>query len=547
LLLALLASCARAPAAASSRGAPGIELSRAARGFDPARLKGAPAFGRSALLAVEAGVAGDRVSALLELAANRCAVIIARGGGSIEDLDLLLYGEDGTPLGTDEAPDAEPALLICPPHPRRIFASARIAQGHGVVALGAEAVPPEHAKNAAKRYGVKPREPGDPQRLKAWPGLDDMVMRERERLGGRFRDLRRVALALDASLPTTLPATIAAGRCVHGLFIPSQEVSHLDVAALDDQGRVLGRAAGSGRSRTMIVCSSVETSIAFEVRPHVGRGLAVAALSQSLPGTESEIVADIIRYEVYPDGDPKTELAELEARLEKFGYSAGRLTQRLELTAGRRSSVGVELFSGCTRIDVVGGTPLRGVQLRLWKDDALWGESSGAGSASVFACGSAGKARLDLSAALRGGPVLVVTRTERDVPAELSRSPLAAGRLVSRMLARGVLRRPSSIGKVRELTLEPARLVTLDELVPLERCLDVTLALEAGAAGAELRAVDADTGIELDAAVGEDAASVRACAHGRGSKGSLNVRLELRTAFGSATALLAARQLAPVE
>src|SRR5689334_22023869 len=229
LTLVLAACQQRAPVASGPNAQAGL-LRKSDKPLDPKRIKGAESFGSSVLLAVEAGIAGDRISTLLELPKQDCAVVIARGSASVEDLDLLAYGEDGTPLGSDEAADREPSLLICPPHPGRILVAARIAQGHGIVAVGSEAVAPAVAAKAAERYRVKPRDASDPLRLKAWPGLDELVLRERARVGGRFQDLRRVALALDASVPTTLPASIEAGRCIHALFIPSDDVSHLDVA-----------------------------------------------------------------------------------------------------------------------------------------------------------------------------------------------------------------------------------------------------------------------------------------------------------------------------
>jgi len=511
-------------------------------------LKGAAAFGQSVLLAVEAGVAGDRVSSLVEVPKDSCAVFIARGSSSVEDLDLLAYGEDGTPLGTDEAPDRSPALLVCPPHPGRVFVTARIAQGHGIVALGGEQVLPKDARQAAARYSVKPREPGDPARLKAWPGLDELIVRERSRIGGRFEDLRRVALALDASAPTTLPASIDAGRCVHALFIPSEDVSHLDVAAIDDQGRVLGRAAGSGRQRTIVVCSPVTTQVAFEVRPHAGRGLAVAALSRSVVGSEPDITADSVRYHVYPAADAQAELTSLDERLKKLGYEPNRPVARAQLSVGRRTSTKLTLSSGCTRIDVVGSVPLRGLQARLWASDgALWAEATGGGSAVLYGCGGGGTLRLDSTALLRPGPMAVVVHRERDVPPELLRYPLAAGRLLTRMFSRGVLRRADAIGKVTELSLTAEQLTRLPQLVPLDRCLDVNVAVEGPAPGVDLRAVDVDSEQELDAASGAASASVRLCAYGRGARGSLNVRIELRTTSSTAQALFATRLLAPAE
>jgi hypothetical protein len=84
-------------------------------------------------------------------------------------------------------------------------------------------------------------------------------------------------------------------------------------------------------------------------------------------------------------------------------------------------------------------------------------------------------------------------------------------------------------------------------MVPLDRCVDVNVGIEGPAAGVELRAVDVDTGLELDSAVGEGAASTRLCAFGRGALGSLNVRVELRTLSSTGTALVATRLLAPAE
>ena len=553
LLLAampLLGACQRAtPLSPLPRAATPERLKKSDKPLDPKRIRGAESFGSSVRLTIEAGIAGDRISTLLEVPKEVCAVVIARGSATVEDLDLLAYGEDGTPLGSDEAADREPSLLICPPHPGRVFLAARIAQGHGIVVVGSEPVPPALAAKAAERYHVKPREPGDATRLKAWPGLDELVARERARVGGRFQDLRRVAVVLDASVPTTLPATVDAGRCVHGLFVPSDDVSHLDVAALDDRGRILGRAAGTGRQRALLVCSPITTEISFEIRPHSGRGLAVAALSRSVPGTESELEGEIIRRDVYPSsGDLRTQLADLGKRLEKLGYKPARpLTARLELQVGRRSSTKLALQEGCSRIDIVGAAPLRGVDARLWSDAGqLRSEGSGGGSVTLFGCG-AGKLRLDTSAQIAPGPVAIVLSREVDAPAELSRLPLAGGRLVSRMFGRGVLKRADAIGKVSELSLSATQLTTVPVMVPLDRCVDVNVGVEGPAAGVELRAVDADTGLELDSTVGENAASSRLCAFGRGALGSLNVRVELRTLSATANGLLATRLLSPAE
>jgi hypothetical protein len=547
--LALLALACRGPAPLSR--APQVprasSLRVASEPLDGRRLKGAGALGSSVVLTVEAGIAGDRVSTLVEVPKFDCAVAIARGSETIEDLDLLAYAEDGSPLGSDEASDREPALLICPPHPGRIFLAARIAQGHGLVAVGVEKVAPALANEAAERYHVKTREPGDAARIKAWPGLDALILRERERVGGKFQDLRRVALALDATAPTTLPATVDAERCVHGLFIPSDDVAHLDVAVLDDQGRILGRAVGSGRQRSVVVCSPVTTEIAFEVRPHAGRGLSVAALSRSLPGTESQIEGPVVRRDVYPSHDMTRELATSNERLQKLGYAPTAPQSTLKLAIGRRTSTPLELKAGCARVDLVGAAPLRGIDARLWSDAGqLRAAESGGGSATLFACG-AGRLRLDAAAVLGPGAVSVIVRAEPNAPAELAKLPLAGGRLLSRMWSRGALLRADAIGKVTELALSAETLTTVPVTVPLERCLEIDVGIEGPAGGVELRAVDSGTELELDSAVGAAAASTRLCAYGRGSLGTLQARVELKTTGGAAKALLATRLLSPAD
>lgn len=548
LVLLALSGCRRqAPLAIAPHTVPPQNLRLSEKPLDPNRIKGVGPLGNSVMLALEAGVAGDRVSALLEVPKGDCTVVIARGSETVEDLDLLAYGEDGAPLGSDEASDRQPSLLICPPHPGRIVLAARIAQGHGLVAVGAQRVAPASAQKLAERYQVKSRAGTEAARIKAWPGLDALIARERERVGGRFQDLRRVALALDATTPTTLAATIDAGRCVHGLFIPSEDVSHLDVAALDDQGRILGRAVGSGRQRALVVCSPVTTEVSFEVRPHAGRGLAVAALSRSVAGTEGEIEGEVLRRDVYPTGDAKRELQATLERLKKWGYAPGAPLAKMELQVGRRSSSTLTLGQGCTRVDVVGAAPLRGVDARLWSDSGtLRASGAGGGNATLFACG-AGKLRLDASAVLGPGSVSVLAQREAGVPPELERLPLAGGRLVARMVSRGVLFRADAIGKVTELSLNAERLTTVPVLVALDRCMDVNVAIEGPAAGVELRAVEQDTELELDSAVGENVASTRLCGYGRGARGSLNVRIELRALSGTARALVATRLLSPAD
>ncbi|MET0791540.1 MAG: hypothetical protein ABW061_08475 [Polyangiaceae bacterium] len=167
----------------------------------------------SEVVAVEAGVAGDRVATLVDLPDSSCAVFIGRATETVEDLDLLAYGEDGAVLGMDEGPDKTPALLICPPHPTRVYVAARIAAGHGLVAIGVERMPPADAERAANQYHARHRNEESDARLASWPGLAERIAAHRQRLGGKWTDVRRVAVPLDARIPTRVSATVEDGRC----------------------------------------------------------------------------------------------------------------------------------------------------------------------------------------------------------------------------------------------------------------------------------------------------------------------------------------------
>jgi hypothetical protein len=264
--LLLAAGCARRapPVTASTPGHFGPV--GAARDSSPLLALSGP---NTNVLAIDAGVAGDRVSGLLEVPSDQCAVLIARAGASVEDVDLFAYGEDGSVVGSDEGPDKTPALLVCPPHPARIWVAARIAMGHGLVAVGAQRVAPADAGRTAALYGV--RVPGDAQASNpsSWPGLDELVFAHRSEIGGQWLDVRRVGVPLDARMPTRISAQVDAGRCLDAFVSPADEVGHLELTVLDTNGAILGRAASSGRERFVVVCSPLEATVALELRPAI--------------------------------------------------------------------------------------------------------------------------------------------------------------------------------------------------------------------------------------------------------------------------------------
>ncbi len=535
--LAALSGCG-ASAASAPPNAPAGRFGKVDAGPAAKSWMKLPAEGDAEVLAVEAGVAGDRVAALLEVPEAECAILIARGTRSVDDVDLFAYGEDGAVLGSDEASDKAPALLVCPPHPRRIYVSARIAAGHGMVAIGAQRVAVKDAERAAGVYGVRHR-PGEiARRLSVWPGLDEQVEQHRRAIGGTWVDVRRVAVPLDSRLATRLSAGVEPERCLDVFVLPSDDVAYLDVQVLDERGGIVGRAPSVGRSRSLVVCSPTQSAVTVEIRPHAGIGLAVVMLSRSTEGTERDIDSRAARFDLYPMGPLE------DARVRGAGERRARRVASGTLEMGRRNGVQLDLPRGCARIDVLAGAPLRGVEAWLWSPGgALLANARGGAGASLHACTTGGKARLDVEPIARGGPYAIEIAAETEGPAALFSDPLAAGRLLDRMLARGVVTQAAQVTAVQELTLEPTQQGSVNIKVPVARCVDLTAAIGAGGSGVELRFVNSENGEELGLFRGGDSVSGKVCALRSGK--TLEVRAELRALAGKARALVATRLIDP--
>ncbi|HEX3849527.1 MAG TPA: hypothetical protein VHW01_01095 [Polyangiaceae bacterium] len=543
LAATLSAACSHTPAPVTPQAAP-LGAFGKAQGRPDTRAWFRPER-ESEVVAVEAGVAGDRVATLVDVPASACAVFIARGTDTIEDLDLSAYGEDGAVLGMDEGPDKTPALLVCPPHPTRVYVSARIASGHGLVAVGVERVPPKDAELAASKYHARHSQTESDSRLAAWPGLAERIAEHRQRLGGKWLDVRRVALPLDARIPTRLSATVEENRCLHALLLTSDELSHIELSVLDETGQILGRAAALGRDRSLIVCSPETSLVSLELRPQGGRGVAVLVLSQTEPGTANDI-DDAWRIERYETGSLDDARQKNAARLEGLGYPKAKVVKTGVLEPGRLDSAAFALPKGCSRLDILAGAPMRDMSARLWSaDDSLIAESNGRAAPVLFACSGGGPVRLDTESLARPGEYSVEVRAEPEIPPALPGSPLAAGRLLTHMLEHGLIRSGAQAGKVTRHNLSPEHLESEELLVPLGRCVELTLALGAGSTGAEIRLVDMTSGEELALARGTHVTSARACAVDAHSGGTVHARAELRVAAGHGEALSATHMSTP--
>jgi len=523
-----------APAFGKAPGKPRVEA-----WFRPER--------ESEIVAVEAGVAADRVAALVDLPESSCAVFIARGTDTIEDLDLMVYGEDGAELGMDEGADKTPAVLVCPPHPARVYVSARIAAGHGLVALGVERMPPRDAEQAANTYHARQRSGEADARLANWPGLAERIAEHRLRLGGKWSDVRRVAVPLDARIATRLSATVEAQRCLHALVLAGDELSHIELSAVDQNGHILARAASLGRDRSLVVCSVLSAPVSFELRPRGGRGVAVLVLAQSDVGSTTEI-EEAVRIDRYATGSLEDARQKNDKRLDGLGYPQAKVVKTGTLQPGRLDSAAFALPKGCARLDILAAAPVRDVSVRLWSaDDALIAESEARAAPVLFACSPGGKVRLDTESLARPGEYRVELRIEPEPAPLLQTSPLAASRLLGHMLEHGLIRSGTQAGKITLHHLSPEHLESERLLVPFGRCVDFTLALGAGATGAEVRLVDEQSGEELALSRGTNATSARLCALDARAGGTIHARAELRVNAGRSEGLSTTHMTTPAQ
>ena len=500
-------------------------------------------LGAGALAVVASAEARDNswVGGFVDVPRDDCLLGYARGSSSIDDVDVAIYSEDGTTLAVDEGRDVHPTVLICAPHPERVYVTAHVVEGEGLVAVGAQLVPKERAVIVARALGARGVLGQGPRPADGWPGLEDAVRTHRLDLGGTWEEVRRVALAVDARMPTMVALPIDAGQCIDAIAIPDEDVALLDLEAFDDAGRSVGRAKDGPGPRTLVVCSSVQVAGALALRPHIGRGLAAVVLARSTASGERSAAAVPADALWVASSQPIARAsAAREAALAHDGYGASTAKSSGALVLGRRSAVALDLGAAagtCQRIDVVAGAPLALIDARIWSDaGSLVASAESSSSTTLFACAH-GAARIELQTRGRPGPFAWTVRPERWKGVALSAHPLAA----SRMLARAASG-PDALfdGKevaLRELVLEADRVVSWSETIGAGACLRATLGAQGEGAGIEARVFDAEDG-EIDRSEDVHAVSVRACAGGDAPR---TVKLEVSASAGRLDAVLGER------
>jgi hypothetical protein len=480
---------------------------------------------------------GDRLGAFVEIPEEECVLAFTRASPGVNDVDLHAFDDDGSAFATDESPERDAAILVCPPHPRRLYVVARVMSGAGVVGVGVQSVPRASADAAAKLLGVRGRPGEDSGRLDAWPGLEAKIRAHRDTLGGRWEDVRRLALPLSPRAESRVSTTLEAGRCLDVLVVPSDEVASLEVTVEDASARILARARERGRERALLLCAAHAAVINLSLRPRGTQGLAAVILGRSTPGAETELSARSPIVHVAPSFDLDAARAAATTLTAGLGYAPPRTLVTGTARLGSRSATAVDLPAGCARLDVLAGKPLEEVAAAIWDDrGTLLAEAHAGGSTPLFACGRGGPARVEVEALESPGPFAIELRRDKAAPPALVAHPLAAARLLARLNAGGSAVDAAAAAGATVLALAAGE----RKVVPLPAgggCVDVVAALDAGGSGLDLRLVDGAG--ESTVTRARYVVADRVCA-AAGKPGAA----ELRVLAGKAEALLLVRPAA---
>jgi hypothetical protein len=490
------------------------------------------------VIAADVASDGDRVGAFFSVPTDQCVLVLARASRTIEDIDLIVFSEDGTPIAADEATDAQPGAMLCPPQSKRLYAAARVASGKGIVAVGIQKIPTDKAIAVGKILNVRGA-PGAPVgRTEVWPGLEQKVSMERRRLGGTWKDLRRAAVPLDPQAPAVVSAEIRAGECISAFVTPAESVLRVDLDVVSEQGRILGHGNEIGRDRSSVVCSELATTVSFRVRSYVSSGIGALVLSRLKAGHQKEIAVNVDRIFAFPVKNLSERSQILANLLTKQGYSKQLAQTKGNALVGKRTSLSITLPKGCARVDVIGGTPLAGMVLDLWDDKgALLDHSEGGGEGTLFACTQGSKARIDVESLARPGPFGVEVRQEPSAPTTLAGAGIAAARLLSRFHDQ---HRVSSkqLENIAQITMDDQTLNTAPLALKAGECVEVAAAIGTQGRGVELRLVDAKNREQVDRSLGSFSSLVRTCAQ----KSDRLLQIELRLRVGKDTLVSALRR-----
>jgi hypothetical protein len=480
------------------------------------------------IIAGEIVAEGDRLGAFVTIPDGECALFLARATPQIGDVDMFVFEDDGATFASDEGQDATATLMVCPPHPKRLYVTARVMSGMGLVGVAALRVAKASADAVTNAVHARGR-PGDESgKLESWPGLEARTRAHRAALGGHWEDMRRIAAPADPRVPTRVATMIDDDRCTDVLATPSDEVGSFELVAEDAEGRVVARGQDAGRDKFLVLCGGARAEVSLMLRPRGTAGIIALSIARSPSGGEAELSRDAHVVHLAATKSVDEERRALDDKLAGKGYGAAKVVGNGNAKVGARTALTLDLPAGCARLDVIAGKPAADLSASLWTDRGeLLAEGSGGVSAPLFTCGKGGHARLDLEAHASPGPFTTTLRTIDGAPPALTAHATAA----SHLLARSPV--GAQLSGLQVVAVEAGKRATLTTPIAKGACVDALVALDAGGVGVDLRF--APTGAtEVTHAHAERVASARLCATDK----PLSASLEIALATGKADALV---------
>jgi hypothetical protein len=482
---------------------------------------------------------GERLGAFVDIPQNACLLTYARASSSVEDIDVVVFAEEGNPIAADEGPDPHPTVLVCPPHPDRVYVAVHAAAGEGLVALAAQIAPRERATEVSTKLGARGSRGEGTRSAEAWPGLDERVRLHRTALGGRWEETKRVAVTADARSETLVTVAADANHCIDIMAVADDGVALLELELTDAEGRVIARAREGARERSILICTSAVLAGALHLRPHVGNGLAAVVVAKT-PIDEAADLSENAETAWYATTRSVEQAKKsLDGELGRAGYITGAPVGGGSLSLGRRLSLPLDPTPGaCARVDVMAGSPLALFDARVWDDKgALVASGEGAAQVALWVCRSQ-KTQLELEARGRPGPFGVVMRKERWQSQAFMQKPLAASRMLARTADAPAFAVDGTPGDARALTVDAQKRATWEASVPVQTCVVTAAGAEGDGTGVTLSALDAATGDELDRSHAASSARVRVCA----TDAARRVKYELTVSTGKLDVVVGERK-----
>lgn len=381
-------------------------------------------------------IEGEQLGTFLEVPAELCVAVFARTGSSVGDVDLFAFDDAGELLAADEAPTSDAAVMVCPPHPRRLHILGRVQKGTGLLALGAMAFPFENAVAVGRVLSVRGSQGHVAAKYVAAGPLEAHLRERRTALGSHWEEVRRAVIALDPHAVSALSVKLQAGRCLDAFVSASDEVASLSLEILDQDGRVVAHGRETSAEQGLVVCSRSAEALTLEVRPRVAFGTATVVFATTPIGGMAELSTHVEVVGTGPLLALPLAVARHHVRMQKLAFeeftTVGDGTARVGVVEQRR----LALPKGCSRIDVIGGAPAGRFRAELWAAQGqLVDRSEGGATAALFSCTPEPfQVRLEVTGLEEVGPFAVELRHGASAPI-LQAHPAAAIRLLQRLEA----------------------------------------------------------------------------------------------------------------